>query len=265
MEPMAALAVQPEVDQLDLAWAVASGGEAVRPSLLVESILFVADRPVALTELMHVLGLGKAEVERALTELARVCDARGVRLQRDDGQVQLVSAPEAAEAIQRFLGLEASTRLSPAALETLSIIAYRQPMTRPEIEALRGVNSEAVLRTLLARGLIAAVGRRDSVGHPVEHGTTFQFLEYFGLASLGDLPPLASLEDAQVDMAADPPADTATAPPDGSVAVTSAGALADGAAGAAPGASVEHRPDGHGGRHRNGRANGHAAVAASIG
>lgn len=168
------------------------------PALLVESILFVADRPVAVAELAQVLGSDRRAVEQALGEIERACAARGVRLQRAGSQVQLVSAPEAAEAIQRFLGLESSTRLSAAALEVLSIIAYRQPVTRPEIEDLRGVNSDGVLRTLLMRGLVAPVGRRETVGHPVEYGTTFQFLEYFGLQSLGDLPPLASLIEPEV-------------------------------------------------------------------
>lgn len=180
------------------------------PALLVESILFVADRPVAVADLAQVLGTDRRAIEQALGEIARACDTRGVRLQRAGGQVQLVSAPEAAEAIQRFLGLESSTRLSAAALEALSIIAYRQPVTRPEIEDLRGVNSDGVLRTLLMRGLVAPVGRRETVGHPVEYGTTFQFLEYFGLRGLGDLPPLASLVDPE-----DPDAGAGSEAPDG--------------------------------------------------
>jgi segregation and condensation protein B len=105
----------------------------------------------------------------------------------------MVTAPEAAEAVQRFLGLEASARLSPAALEVLAMVAYRQPVTRPEIDALRGVNSEAALRTLMGRGLVEPVGRRTTVGHPIEYATTFLFLEYFGLTGLEDLPPVEAL------------------------------------------------------------------------
>lgn len=165
----------------------------------LEGILFVADRPVALAELAQALEAPRDAVERALAEIDAACRDRGVRLQRNGGHVQMVSAPEAAEAIQRFLGLEASARLSRAALESLSIIAYRQPLTRPEIDALRGVNSDGVLRTLLARGLVEPVGRRETVGHPVEYGTTFQFLEYFGLGSLADLPPLGMLVEADAD------------------------------------------------------------------
>jgi len=104
--------------------------------------------------------------------------------------VQLVTAPEAASYVERFLGLEARTRLSRAALEALAIIAYRQPITRPEIEAIRGVSSDSVLRTLLRVGLIEEVGRASTVGRPILYGTTFEFLQHFGLRSLHELPDL---------------------------------------------------------------------------
>ena len=107
-----------------------------------------------------------------------------------DDEVQLVSAPEAGPAIQQFLGLDSESKLSRAGLESLSIVAYRQPITRPEIDELRGVNSDGVLRTLLSHGLVAPIGRRETVGHPIEYGTTFQFLEYFGISSLDELPPI---------------------------------------------------------------------------
>lgn len=166
---------------------------------LVEAILFVADHPVAVTELAKVLEVPKPMVERALGDLAAGLEGRGVRLQRRNGTAQLVSAPEAAPVVQRFLGLSQDGRLSRPALETLSIIAYRQPLTRPEIEALRGVNCEGVLRTLLARELIETIGRRPTVGNPVEYGTTFQFLAYFGLASVADLAPIDAFDAAEVD------------------------------------------------------------------
>lgn len=158
--------------------------------LLLESLLFVADQPVSLGDLARVLDLPRPAVDRALKDLEHCLTGRGLRLQRVGSQVQLVTAPEAAAFVQRFLGLESTARLSRAALETLSIIAYRQPATRPEIEALRGVNAEGAVRTLLARGLVAPLGRRDTVGQPVEYGTTFQFLEYFGIGGLHELPPL---------------------------------------------------------------------------
>ena len=92
--------------------------------------------------------------------------------------------------IERFLGLSVTSSLSAAALETLSVIAYKQPITRPEIEAVRGVNTDGVLRTLVSKGLVEEVGRLETVGHPVLFGTTFEFLQYFGLSSLSELPPL---------------------------------------------------------------------------
>jgi segregation and condensation protein B len=113
-----------------------------------------------------------------------------VRLQRSGARVQLVSAPEVASYIERFLGLELHGRLSPAALESLAIVAYQQPVTRAGVEAVRGVNSDSVLRTLVSKGLIEEVGRMDTVGRPILYGTTFDFLQFFGFESLEDLPPL---------------------------------------------------------------------------
>jgi segregation and condensation protein B len=114
--------------------------------------------------------------------------------------VQLASSPRFAEPIRRFLGLERESRLSGAALETVAIVAYRQPVTRAEIEAVRGVDCAGVLATLHGRGLIEAVGRLDSVGHPIQYGTTPEFLRHFGLQSLTDLPPLGEVEgrDARI-------------------------------------------------------------------
>lgn len=192
-------AVVPGVPIAQRAGDAPAAADDVALRMRLEGILFVADRPVTVAELAQALEATRDAVERVLSDLDDACRARGVRLQRSGGHVQMVSAPEAADAIQRFLGLEASARLSRAALECLSIIAYRQPLTRPEIDALRGVNSDGVLRTLLARGLVAPLGRRETVGHPVEYGTTFQFLEYFGLGSLADLPPLGVLVDADAD------------------------------------------------------------------
>jgi len=183
---------------------------------LLESLLFVADRPVTLADLARVVEADRSAVERSLGELAAACAGRGVRLQRTNGQVQMVSAPESAPAIQRFLGLEASSRLSGAALEVLSIVAYRQPATRPEIDELRGVSSDAALRTLTMRGLVEPVGRRETVGLPVEFGTTFLFLEYFGLSGLDDLPPVEAFAALEAEAAAEAaPADGPAVPDDG--------------------------------------------------
>lgn len=157
---------------------------------LVESLLFVADSPVSVARLAEALEATPGQVEQALGELEAAYAERGLRLQRAGSRVQLVTAPEAAPVVERFLGLEARTHLSRAALETLAIIAYRQPVSRPEIEAIRGVNSDSALRTLLSTGLIEEVGRAPTVGRPILYGTTFDFLQYFGLRSLEELPSL---------------------------------------------------------------------------
>jgi segregation and condensation protein B len=117
-----------------------------------------------------------------------------VRLQRKGDRVQLVTRPEAAAYIERFMGLENSGRLSQAALETLSIVAYRQPCTRAQIEVVRGVNCDSVLRNLLSKGLIEESGRQETVGHPFLYSTTFAFLQHFGLRSLNELPPLEPMQ-----------------------------------------------------------------------
>ena len=157
---------------------------------LIESLLFVADAPVMPAQLAAALDVEPKAVEEALDQLAADYQQRGLRLQRKAGRVQLVTAPEAAPAVERFLGLELSSKLSPAALETLAIVAYRQPVTRAQVEAIRGVNSDSVLRTLINKGLIEEVGRLEQVGRPILYGTTFEFLQYFGLQDLQDLPPL---------------------------------------------------------------------------
>lgn len=188
-------------------YVLAPEGGPAAPDLtaLVESVLFVAQEPVALADLARVLEVDRRAVEKALLALDAAGANRGLRLQRAEGRVQLVTAPEAAEVVARFLGLATATRLSRPALEVLSVIAYRQPATRPEVDELRGVNSDGALRTLLARGLVAPVGRRATVGHPVEYGTTFQFLEYFGLASLDELPAEPKLPALATEPAAAEP------------------------------------------------------------
>lgn len=156
----------------------------------VESLLFVADAPVSVSRLADALGVTVGKVERAVAGLEDTYVGRGVRLQRDGRRVQLVTAPEAARCVERFLGLQERVRLSRAAIETLAVVSYRQPITRPQIEAVRGIGSDSVLRTLLRAGLIEGVGRAPTVGRPILYGTTFEFLQHFGLRSLRELPPL---------------------------------------------------------------------------
>lgn len=165
---------------------------AVAPALptLVEAFILVSDGPVAVETLARALERDQPEVEAALQQLERDYAARGIRVQRMRDRVQFVSAPEVAEQVQKFLGLDTSPRLSPASLETLAIIAYRQPITRPQIESIRGVNCDGVVHTLLARSLIEPVGQLETVGHPTLYATTFEFLQYFGLTALDQLPPL---------------------------------------------------------------------------
>jgi segregation and condensation protein B len=166
----------------------ASSPAALVPRL--EAILFVADEPVSLERLASVLMVEEPLVEQAVELLREQCLSRGVRVQRKGRSVQLVSAPEAAAVIERFLGLDLSGRLSPAALETLAIVAYKQPITRADVDAVRGVNSDSVLRSLVSKGLIEEVGRLEQAGRPILYGTTFEFLQHFGLSDLSELPPL---------------------------------------------------------------------------
>jgi segregation and condensation protein B len=157
---------------------------------LVESLLFVAEGPVAVAALARALEVEPEKVDEALTELKSDYAERGIRVQRARDKVQLVSAPDAAAFIQKFLGIDGSGHLSAAALETLAIIAYRQPITRPAIEGVRGVNCDGVIHSLLTRGLIQEVGRMETAGRPILYATTFDFLQHFGLRDVEDLPPL---------------------------------------------------------------------------
>jgi len=157
----------------------ASGNNGLGTAAYLESLLFVADAPVSVARLAEALGVRDAQIEQALAELERVYEGRGLSLQRVGSRVQFITAPQAAGHIERFLGLESRTRLSRAALETLAIICYRQPVTRPALDSIRGVNSDSVIRTLVSGGLIEEVGRALTVGRPILYGTTFEFLQQF--------------------------------------------------------------------------------------
>jgi len=157
---------------------------------LLGALLFVSGEPVAGERLAAVLDVSLEELEGMGAELAQRAAALGLVLLRHDDRLQLATAPELGPFIAEFLGNTDRSRLSAAALETLAIVAYLQPVTRAEIDAVRGVDSSAALQTLLAHGLIEPVGRRASPGQPVEYGTTTLFLERFGLPDLDALPPL---------------------------------------------------------------------------
>ena len=156
-----------------------------------EALLFASAEPLTLGDLRRVLAIRPATLERVLEHLGRTLadGRRGLRLQRRSDQVRLVTAPEMALYIEKMRGQQATQRLSEAALETLALIAYRQPVTRPQIEAIRGVDCTGVVNTLMMRGLVTEVGRLETVGHPILYGTTLAFLQHFGLESPDQLPP----------------------------------------------------------------------------
>ena len=168
----------------------------------LEALLFVASGPVSTSQLAESLSEKMDIVEAELVGLAdEYASGRGLSLQWYAGKVQMTSAPAAAPAVERFLGLEATTRLSRAALETLAIIAYQQPVTRPGVDAIRGVNSDGVMKSLLTKGLVQEVGRADGPGKPILYGVTAEFLQHFGLSSLADLPAYDVPEEAELTKA----------------------------------------------------------------
>ena len=153
------------------------------------ALLFVADEPLAIETAARVLEVDRQEVEAAASYLQQH-PPLGLIVQRMKDRLVLSTSPRSAVFVERWLGRPEAMRLSRAALETLALIAYHQPLTRAEIEAVRGVSSDSAVATLLARNLIEEVGRRDSPGHPVLFGTTPEFLRYLGIGSLDELPPL---------------------------------------------------------------------------
>ena len=182
-----------------------NGASHERPTkLILESLLFVAAEAVTVAHLADVLKVSVQDVDGFLQELEEEYRERGFRLQRQRDRVQLVSAPEASAYVETFLGLDLSTKLSTAALETLGIIAYRQPVTRAQMEAIRGVSCDGVLRTLLGHGLIEEYGRLEQAGRPILYSTTFQFLQHFGLTGYDQLP---LLEDVAGEGESQPPTD----------------------------------------------------------
>ncbi len=168
------------------------GGAEVAGSLSetqLEALLFVAERPLSRREIGLIAGVDGATVDERLGDLEVALAGRGIRLALSGDRVELVTAPEAGVLIARYVGTDA-VRLSPAALETLAIVAYRQPVTKNGVERIRGVDSDYSIRALLHRRLVVELGRSESAGRPFLYGTGFEFLERFGLTSLDELPPL---------------------------------------------------------------------------
>lgn len=179
-----------ETEQLDL------------PNIKIrlEALLFVASGPVTTSQLAEALNVDVKEVEGTLSELQNDYEQnRGIALQWHGGRVQLTTSASSASDVERFLGLEALSRLSRAAVETMAIIAYRQPISRPGIDAIRGVSSDGVIKNLLSKGLIQEVGRAEGPGRPILFATTTEFLQHFGLASLDQLPPFEKPEDESAE------------------------------------------------------------------
>jgi segregation and condensation protein B len=157
----------------------------------LEALLFVAEKPLTRREIAVLAGVDRTVVDERLGDLEVSLTGRGIRLVASGERVELVTSPDAGALIARYVGADA-IRLSPAALETLAIVAYRQPMTKAAIERIRGVDSDYSIRSLLHRRLVVDLGRADAPGRPILYGTGFDFLERFGLTSLDQLPPLDS-------------------------------------------------------------------------
>jgi segregation and condensation protein B len=194
-------------------------GTEIGLSALLESLLFVADTPIEPLQVAKALDIKRQVVEEGLTRLDRLYreNGRGLRLLERDDTFQLVTLPEAAPAIEIFLSLDLTTKLSGPALEALAVIAYRQPVTRAQVEAVRGVDCAGVLRSLLQRGLVEEIGRLDTVGRPILYGVTDLFMHHFGLTGMNELPPLgteaadtlwAATELADIDTDTDTDVDT---------------------------------------------------------
>ncbi len=165
----------------------------------IESVLFLAGRPIDIAELQKILRVPADLVLEGISALAQSLEnsRRGIRLQRAGSLAQLVTAPETAVYAATVLGMPTHAKLTVATLETLSIIAYRQPITRSQLEMIRGVNSERAVTSLTQYGLVMEVGRAATVGRPILYGTTLEFLQRFGLTSLDSLPAPEGIDELE--------------------------------------------------------------------
>lgn len=161
---------------------------------VLESVLLVAEKPVSARELSNVSGAMLSEIQKSLAELIENYKDHGMKIIKKGDYYSLVTDPQNAEAVARFLNEELRHDLSEPALETLSIITYKQPVTRIDIEEVRGVSSDQILRNLMIRGLIAEVGRKETPGRPILYGTTMEFLQYFGFKSEQEIPQFEAPE-----------------------------------------------------------------------
>lgn len=169
-------------------------------SSMIEALLFTSTSPVSLTQLSIALEVSEKEIQTAIDELKEYYSAsRFLLLQWHGKRVQLVTSSEISEKVEKFLGIEITSTLTQASLEALAIVAYKQPITRPLIDEIRGVNSDGVVRNLLSKGLIEEIGRDEGVGRAILYGTTSDFLSYFGISSLDELPAFDVLPTADTD------------------------------------------------------------------
>lgn len=165
---------------------------------ILEALLFVSHEPITLDRLVQTIGcVPKQEIRETLTKLQQQLDSgdRGIQLVEIAGGFQLVARPDCAPWIKRFGKIKNAPKLSRSALESLAIIAYKQPIVRAEIEKIRGVETSGVIRTLLERKLVRMVGRKEEPGRPIMYGTTKFFLQHFGLRDLSELPPLREFKE----------------------------------------------------------------------
>ena len=165
---------------------------------VIEALLFVSGEPISLDKLAEVLeGTDTDGIRQALDRLRQTYDApgRGLQIVEVAGGYQIATLSECAPWIKALEKIKSATRLSRSGLETLAIVAYKQPVTRGEVEAIRGVDSAGVLKTLLERRIVKIVGRREGLGRPMLYGTTREFLHYFGLKDLSELPALKEFKE----------------------------------------------------------------------
>lgn len=171
-------------------------GQRMPLILALEALLFVSDESVEISYFSKVLNLNSEIIYGAFKALNHQYSQRhsGLRIQEHNGRFQLVTHPNVATLVEEYLSLDLTTKLSAPALETLAIIAYRQPVTRAQIESVRGVDSSGILRSLMQRGLIEEAGRLEGVGRPILYNVTEDFMHHFGLTGLDELPQLETTD-----------------------------------------------------------------------
>jgi segregation and condensation protein B len=187
-------AVEPEASEASESYVVQNAAERRG---IIEALIFVSEEPLAAKVIAEVLREDRAVIEEALAELAKEFNGRngGLQLREVAGGWQFATRPEYHEHVRAYLKSRPSAKLSIASLETLAVIAYKQPVTVPEILEIRGVQSPSSVKTLLDKKLIVAKGRKDTVGRPMMYGTSKEFLMQFGLKDLGELPSMEDFQD----------------------------------------------------------------------